>query len=67
MVVIDQVEMLKLLKFEGFNQRFEDYLSKCGSKSNAYRLTEEDYKKIFKETRYSSYESFRKSRERLFK
>jgi lipoate-protein ligase A len=56
-----------LVKFEGFNQIFEEYLSKTGSKSEAYKLTEKEYKKAFRENRYSSYESFRKSRERLFK
>ena len=58
---------LFMLKFEGFNSIFEDYLSKCGSKSEAYRLTEKEYKESFRETRYSCYERFRKSRERLFK
>jgi lipoate-protein ligase A len=57
----------KLVKFEGFNQIFEEYLSETGSKAEAYRLTEKEYKESFKTYRYSSYESFRKSRERLFK
>lgn len=58
---------LFMLKFEGFNAVFEEYLSKCGSKAKAYRMTEAEYCSSFKENRYSSYESFRVSRERLFK
>ena len=56
-----------MLKFEGFNAVFEENLSKTGSKSEAYVLTEQEYKASFRTNRYSSYESFRKARERLFK
>jgi len=57
-----------LVKFEGFNAIFEEHLSKTGSKTEAYRLTEKEYSEAFRgDKRYSSYESFRKSRERLFK
>jgi len=56
-----------MLKFEGFNAVFEEHLSATGSKSEAYKLTEAEYRADFRENRYSSYESFRKSRERLFK
>jgi len=66
-MVIDQEEMLKLLKFEGFNRRFEEYLSQCGDMHKAYDMVEKDYNSIFRENRYSNYESFRKSRERLFR
>lgn len=64
-MVEDRIRML--VKFEGFNRIFEENLSHCGSKSEAYNLTEEEYHGAFGENRYSNYESFRKSRERLFK
>ncbi|GAG13677.1 unnamed protein product [marine sediment metagenome] len=64
-MVDERVRML--VKFEGFNMIFEENLSKTGSKSEAYKLTEHEYWLAFGEHRYASYESFRKSRERLFK
>ena len=59
--------LIMLVKFEGFNRIFEEYLSQCGSKHEAYELTEKEYHSYFNENRYSNYESFRKSRERLFR
>lgn len=42
-----------------FDRRFEEHLEGCETYLQAYHLTEQDYKAIFGERKYSSYNSFR--------
>lgn len=56
-----------LVKFEGFNLIFEDNLSKTGSKSEAYELTEQEYYDAFGFNRYKNYDSFRVLRQRALR
>lgn len=50
---------IQLYKPEHFDKRFEEYSKRCDTYIRAYRLTERDFKKVFGERKYSSYNSFR--------
>tara|TARA_R100000664_G_scaffold4828_1_gene9559 strand:+ start:2092 stop:2307 length:216 start_codon:yes stop_codon:yes gene_type:complete len=66
MTIYDKT-ILKLISFEGFNQRFEQNMRVCNTYKNAYLKTEEQYKDVFGEKKYASYDSFRIVRARKMK
>ena len=66
MTIYDKT-ILKLISFEGFNQRFEQNMRVCNTYKNAYLKTEEQYKDVFVEKKYASYDSFRIVRARKMK
>jgi hypothetical protein len=61
--------IMDLLKPEGFNALFEKNLSqmKGSTLPQAYQRAEEIFKEHFGQSKYSSYDSFRKVRGRLIK
>lgn len=52
-------EILDLLSAEGFDKRFELYMSKFDSYKEAYEAVEEIIYQWFNVRKYNSYESFR--------
>ncbi len=50
---------VKLHKPEHFDRRFEKYYRESETYIEAYKKTESDYKAVFGERKYSSYNSFR--------
>ena len=52
-------EILSMLSFKGFMQRYYYYCKIEKTYKDAYEKTEKEYEKIFKKRRYSSYDSFR--------
>ena len=58
MTIYDKT-ILKLISFDGFNQRFEQNMRVCNTYKNAYLKTEELYQGAFGQKKYASYDSFR--------
>ena len=55
------------MTFELFNKRFEKNMPKTASYSEAYTATEDTHQSLTGKSKYSSYDSFRKVRERKMK
>jgi hypothetical protein len=49
---------------KGFMDRFDELIKESKTYTQAYFAAEEEHLKLFKKTRYSSYESFRDARRR---
>jgi hypothetical protein len=47
-----------------FDVRFVEMTENCGTYEEAYLAVEEEFKQVFKTTKYSNYESYRKARSR---
>lgn len=60
-------EALKLLSAKGFDKLYFRYLAESQTAVEAYNKTEKVYKKHFLKNRYSSFESFRASKNRRVK
>lgn len=60
--------MLKMLSTVGFLELFEELRKENNTLSNiqCYETLEQEHEKYFKRRRYSSYDSFRKIRERTY-
>ena len=54
-------EFIKLTDCDEFDKRFEFHYLTCKTYTEAYQLTEQDYRSVFGKTRYSSFESFKKT------
>lgn len=52
-------EILSMLSFKGFINRYYFYCKTEKTYKDAYEKTEQEYEKNFKKRRYSSYDSFR--------
>lgn len=52
---------VKLHKPQEFDQRFEKHYKQSETYVEAYYKTEKDYRAVFGENKYSSYNSFRNS------
>ena len=59
-----QLEILALLSPSGFEKRFHKHCKETKTYSEAYELTEKEYQKNFGKRRYSSYDSFRVTKNR---
>jgi hypothetical protein len=59
--------IIKFLSFEGFNEKFESNMRLCSTYKKAYLKTETEFKKVFGEQKYASYDSFRMVRSRKIK
>ena len=57
-------EILALLSTVGFEKRFHKNCKKSKTYKYAYELTEQEYKQSFGKRRYSSYDSFRVTKDR---
>ena len=55
------------MTFEEFNKRFERNMHNTASYPESYRAIEEVHESLTGKTKYSSYDSFRKVRERKMK
>ena len=66
MTIYDKT-ILKLVSFDGFNQRYEQNMRVCNTYKNAYLKTEEQYEGVFGQKKYASYDSFRIIRSRKMK
>ena len=55
------------MTFENFNKRFEKNMPKTASYPEAYNATEDVHENLTGKAKYSSYDSFRKVRERKMK
>ena len=58
------IEILALLSPAGFEKRFHKYCKSSKTYETAYEKTEIEYEKHFGKRRYSSYDSFRVSKNR---
>tara|TARA_R110001583_G_scaffold8915_2_gene42106 strand:- start:641 stop:847 length:207 start_codon:yes stop_codon:yes gene_type:complete len=58
------IEILALLSPAGFEKRFHKYCKISRTYEDAYELTEDEYEKNFGKRRYSSYDSFRVTKNR---
>lgn len=52
------MKFIKLHKPREFDKRFEENYTDSGNQREAYEKTELEYKSVFGETKYSSFESF---------
>ena len=59
-----EIEILALLSSKGFETRFHKNCKTSKTYEDAYELTEEEYEKHFGKRRYSSYDSFRVTKNR---
>ena len=59
-----ELEILALLSPSGFEKRFHKHCQETKTYEDAYELTEEEYEKNFGRRRYSSYDSFRVTKNR---
>ena len=66
MTIYDKT-ILKLISFDGFNQRFEQNMRVCNTYKNAYLKTDAQYQGAFGQKKYASYDSFRIVRARKMK
>tara|TARA_B110000444_G_scaffold244587_1_gene264190 strand:- start:1274 stop:1480 length:207 start_codon:yes stop_codon:yes gene_type:complete len=57
-------EILDLLSPSGFEDRFHKNYQISKNYNDAYQLTEQEYKQYFGKIRYSSYDSFRVTKNR---
>lgn len=53
-----------LAKNTEYDNRFFEYCKHCRTYEEAWEMVEEDYRSVFKENRYASYESYRIARSR---
>lgn len=69
MVISDEIkaEIRRLNSTTGFLNLFFEKLTQTKTQAEAYREAEKEYQSIFGENRYSSYDSFRKTKNRLIK
>lgn len=58
------LEILALLSPAGFEKRFHYYCKEAPSYEQAYEKTEKEYEQNFGKRRYSSYDSFRVTKNR---
>lgn len=58
------IEILALLSPAGFEKRFHKYCQDTKTYERAYEKTEKEYEEHFGKRRYSSYDSFRVSKNR---
>jgi len=56
-----------LLTLDGFIARYFHHLKSCRTNESAYEKTAEEYRELYGIERYSSYESFRKVKNRKLK
>jgi hypothetical protein len=59
-----QIEILALLSPSGFEKRFHKNCKAANTYEEAYELTELEYESNFGKRRYSSYDSFRVTKNR---
>lgn len=60
-------EALELLKATGFDNLFWQKLREAKTQAEAYEQAEKEYHSYFQKNKYSSFDSYRKSRDRRFK
>lgn len=53
-----------LAKADVYDARFIEYIQHCRTYEEAWEMVEEEYRSVFKENKYASYESYRKTRKR---
>ena len=58
------IEILALLSPAGFEKRFHKHCKNSKNYEHAYELTEKEYEQNFGKRRYSSYDSFRVTKNR---
>lgn len=58
---------IKLHKPEEFDKRFVEHTTNTDTYEEAYLLTENDFKTVFGQRKYSNYNSFRASRSQRLK
>lgn len=59
--------IIKMVSPSGFNDLVFSYMDGTRSQKDAYYLAEEEYYNIFKTNRYSSYNSYRVTRDKFLK